>query len=257
MRMSSQLLLTFLLNAVWQIAFIAALALPGSWLLRKSVARYQHWLWVGALCLALLVPLATSSRTLFESQVEPIPAALTSQEGWLAPALSQQRQAPLPDLSSAKTSSTLQLNQTVALTLLAIYCGFLLYRLFKLVQAWQTTRTIRRHAIELDRDNRFAEIIRGCQSNLDIRVRVKVLRSETLPAPVTIGFRRPVIILPEPLLREGNIDLLTSAIGHEFTHVARRDYLLNLVYELLFVPVSFHPAAALLRRRVKQTRELC
>ena len=257
MRMSSQLLLTFLLNAVWQVAFIAALALPGSWLLRKSVARYQHWLWVGALCLALLVPLATSSRTLFESQVEPIPAALTSQEGWLAPALSQQRQAPLPDLSSAKTSSTLQLNQTVALTLLAIYCGFLLYRLFKLVQAWQTTRTIRRHAIELDRDNRFAEIIRRCQSNLDISVHVKVLRSETLPAPVTIGFRHPVIILPEPLLREGNIDLLTSAIGHEFIHVARRDYLLNLVYELLFVPVSFHPAAALLRRRVKQTRELC
>src|SRR5205085_4446536 len=102
-----------------------------------------------------------------------------------------------------------------------------------------------------------AEIIRGCQSNLDIRVRVKVLRSETLPAPVTIGFRHPVIILPEPLLREGNIDLLTSAIGHEFIHVARRDYLLNLVYELLFVPVSFHPAAALLRRRIKQTRELC
>jgi beta-lactamase regulating signal transducer with metallopeptidase domain len=32
---------------------------------------------------------------------------------------------------------------------------------------------------------------------------------------------------------------------------------LNLIYELLFVPISFHPAAALLRRRVRQTRELC
>ncbi len=84
-----------------------------------------------------------------------------------------------------------------------------------------------------------------------------MLRSETLPVPVTIGLFHPVIILPEPLLREGNIDLLTSAIGHEFIHVARRDYLLNFIYELLFVPISFHPAAALLRRRVKQTRELC
>ena len=84
-----------------------------------------------------------------------------------------------------------------------------------------------------------------------------MFRSETLPVPVTIGLFHPVIILPEPLLREGNIDLLTSAIGHEFIHVARRDYLLNFIYELLFVPISFHPAAALLRRRVKQTRELC
>src|SRR6185295_8620294 len=42
-----------------------------------------------------------------------------------------------------------------------------------------------------------------------------------------------------------------------FVHVARRDYVLNLIYELLFIPVSFHPAAALLRRRVRETRELC
>jgi uncharacterized membrane protein YkoI len=84
-----------------------------------------------------------------------------------------------------------------------------------------------------------------------------VFRSNTLPVPVTTGLFRPIIILPESLLHEGNVDLLSSAIGHEFIHVARRDYLLNLIYELLFVPISFHPAAALLRRRVRETRELC
>src|SRR6185295_505772 len=31
----------------------------------------------------------------------------------------------------------------------------------------------------------------------------------------------------------------------------------NLIYELLFVSISFHPAAAFLRRRVRETRELC
>ena len=48
MRKSSQLLLTFLLNACWQIALIAALASFGSWLLRNSVARYRHWIWVSS-----------------------------------------------------------------------------------------------------------------------------------------------------------------------------------------------------------------
>src|SRR6185369_16043374 len=37
----------------------------------------------------------------------------------------------------------------------------------------------------------------------------------------------------------------------------RRDYVLNLIYELIFIPISFHPAAALIRRRIKETRELC
>ena len=42
MRISSQLLLNFLLNAAWQIALIAALASFGAWLLRSSAARYRH-----------------------------------------------------------------------------------------------------------------------------------------------------------------------------------------------------------------------
>ena len=154
--------------------------------------------------------------------------------------------------------STFQLNQSLGFLLLALYCGFILYRIFKLVQAWRTTTRIRRLAIELEPNEQVEEVIRTCEHRVRARPgAVKMLRSETLPVPVTIGLLRPVIILPDQLLREGNIELLTSAIGHEFIHVARRDYLLNLIYELLFVPISFHPAAALLRRRVRQTRELC
>src|SRR5918998_902038 len=75
MRISSQLLLTFLLNAFWQVALIAALASFGSWLLRNSGARYRHWLWVSALCLAFLVPTITSLRTLNETVPPPTPTS--------------------------------------------------------------------------------------------------------------------------------------------------------------------------------------
>jgi uncharacterized membrane protein YkoI len=50
---------------------------------------------------------------------------------------------------------------------------------------------------------------------------------------------------------------LLSALGHELVHVSRRDYALNLLYEIIYLPLSFHPAAAVLRRRIKETRELC
>jgi beta-lactamase regulating signal transducer with metallopeptidase domain/uncharacterized membrane protein YkoI len=254
MRISSQLVLTFLLNSLWQIGLIAALAAFGSWLLRGFVARFQHWLWVSALCLAFLVPAITSLRTLDDNVPPPPPPN----------SYSVLRTEPFQSHASevATTSfappSTFQVNQSLAFILLALFCGFLVYRIFKLAQAWQNTRSIRRQAVELEPNEQVEEVIRRCEREVGIRTRaVKILRSETLPVPVTIGLSRPVIILPEQLLRDGNIELLTSAIGHEFIHVARRDYLLNFIYELLFVPISFHPAAAFLRRRVRQTRELC
>ncbi|HSL55771.1 MAG TPA: M56 family metallopeptidase [Pyrinomonadaceae bacterium] len=260
MRLSSQLLLTFLLNAFWQVALIAGFASLGSWLLRNSVARYRHGVWATALCLAFLVPAFTTSRALFDNVTQPNPATLfdpTFARGSTSPFTSE----PVPRLAETNSSalaSTFKINQTLGLTLLGIYLAFLLYSTFKLIQAWQTTRTIRRRATEIEPNDNVAEVIRRCELEFGtLAGSIRVFRSETLPVPVTTGLFNPVIILPESLLREGNIDLLTSAIGHEFIHVARRDYVLNLIYELLFIPVSFHPAAALLRRRVRETRELC
>src|SRR5215213_3035104 len=260
MRLSSQLLLTFLFNAFWQIALIAAFASLGSWLLRNSVVRHRHWVWATALCLAFLVPAFTSSRTLFDNVTQPnTPVTFERQSTALFP---NEAVPPLPETESSALASTFKINQSLGVTILGIYFAFLLYSIFKLMQAWRTTRAIRRRATEIEPNESIAEVIRRCELEFGTRAgsatgSISVFRSETLPVPVTVGLFNPVIILPESLLLEDNIDLLTSAIGHEFIHIARRDYLLNLIYELLFVPISFHPAAALLRRRVRETRELC
>ena len=82
------------------------------------------------------------------------------------------------------------------------------------------------------------------------------MNSSVLSTPATVGIFHPLIILPEALAREATDEELTAAIGHELVHVWRRDYLLNLIYELIFLPLSFHPAAVLMRRRITQTREL-
>jgi uncharacterized membrane protein YkoI len=147
-----------------------------------------------------------------------------------------------------------------------MFAAFFLFRTFKLAQAWFSTRTVREAAVPLAGDEAVEAIVRECAKRLNLKKRavrerssvsnITVCRSATVAVPVTIGLFRPVIILPDPLLHEGDNDLLTSAIGHEFIHVARHDYVLNFIYELLFLLVSFHPAAALVRRRIKQTREL-
>jgi beta-lactamase regulating signal transducer with metallopeptidase domain len=250
MRTSSELLLTFLLNSVWQIALIAALATLGAWLLRQSAMRHQHRIWVAALCLSLLVPLATAVRTV------RIGSAPSAQPEVISPVRAEEI-VPFASSSTSVSSWSFELDRSFVLGLVIVYGSFLLYRSFKLLQAWFSTRRVRKAAILLEGDEAVGEIMRECAKHVDLKTKsISVCRSGAVVVPVTIGLFRPVIILPESLLREGDNDLLTSAIGHEFIHVARHDYLLNFLYELLFLPVSFHPAAALMRCRIKQTREL-
>src|SRR5262249_39338333 len=57
-----QVFLTFVLNAFWQIAIIAAVAGLCSWLLGKGSVRYKHILWVTTLVAAFSLPVVTCVR---------------------------------------------------------------------------------------------------------------------------------------------------------------------------------------------------
>jgi beta-lactamase regulating signal transducer with metallopeptidase domain len=251
-------LLTFLLNACWQIPLITLLAVCGARLLKTEVARYSHVLWVAALLLSFLVPTVTSSSVLVDAIAE-----MTAKQRIQAPNL----EFPVTVETTVPTGTTgfalqrpgpaaIQLDLYLATALILLFCAFVLYRVFKLAQAIHTTRVIRRAAQPIEPSRQIATVIERCEEAIGSR-RVEVRSSSSVSVPVTIGLIKPLIILPDDLLREGNTDLLMSAIGHEFIHVARRDYFLNFLYELIYLPLCFHPAAAVVRRRIKQTRELC
>src|SRR5689334_13731710 len=135
MRTSSQLLLTFLLNAVWQIALLAALASCGAWLLRQSGTRYQHWLWVAALCLSLLVLAATAvwslPATAFSASALNGAAELNS-----GSPVSVRSIRTFERTSAITSNSPFQLNSSLAVLLLSVYAVFVFIRGFRLWQAW-------------------------------------------------------------------------------------------------------------------------
>jgi hypothetical protein len=85
---------------------------------------------------------------------------------------------------------------------------------------------------------------------------VPILMSLEGKGPATLGIRDPVLVLPEWFLSQASGDELSSTLCHELAHIRRHDFRLNMVYELLLLPISFHPAAALIKRRIDQTREL-
>lgn len=269
MRVIAQLGLTFLLNASWQIALLVAFATLCNWLLRGLAARYRHALWVITLVSCLVLPLlscAPLTKTLWRNQQTN--AGLTAKPIVISRILS-------PDVEDVESSnvetpassikaeprrlfslSSIHVKPSIAEALLALYGLLLLWRVASLIRAWRRTSVIVQSAYEFTFPERAQMIIERCQAAIGSK-RVRLLCSTNVPVPITFGLINPVIILPERLLHEIDEELLTTAIGHELIHVARRDYLANLIYELIYLPLSFHPAAALVRRRIKQTRELC
>lgn len=269
MKLVSQLLLTFLLNASWQIALVAAFALLCDWLLRGTAARYRHWLWVAALLLSFALPALSCARLVKplviakwpQAQESAAPIGFTStyspELDSIDPSAARNSMRPPPEGGSGTLpGAPIRVNRRVVEVLILIYALLLLYRAGKLFRAWQQTRTIIHSAYECAFQESVQSIIEKCQTAIGVN-QVRFLCSTSVPVPITVGIVKHLIILPERLLREIDEEVLTSAIGHELVHVARRDYLVNLIYEFIYLPLSFHPAAALMRRRIKQTRELC
>ncbi|HEX6190529.1 MAG TPA: TonB family protein, partial [Pyrinomonadaceae bacterium] len=270
MKTVSQFLLTFLLNASWQILLIAAMASLCDRILGGTAARYRHMVWVAALFLTFLLPVF-SSATNFTAPprvpiatsptTESVPVVITSISSLSGDEI-ESAESTVPAASVAATapernwSSPVRVQPRLAATLVAIYALLVFYALLRLGRAWRQTRRIVGAAFEVELPESAKSIIETCGRAIATR-RVRVLCSSSIPVPITLGVLRPVIILPQSLLNEIEDNLLISAVGHELVHIARRDYLTNLIYECVYLPVSFHPAAWLIRRRIRQTRELC
>jgi TonB family protein len=269
MRVLAQVLLTFLLNASWQVALVVGFAMVCDWLLRGLGARYRHLLWVTTLVVCLALPVlscfsfAETPSTLQKSAAKNnIRPTVTSRI--MTPGVEQiesqsqgrSRSSQGTGISApAPAASTISISPGLALSLAVLYGLLLLWRVISLLRAWHRTRTILKNAYQCEFSSAVHAIIHDCQTVIGTTP-YRILCSADLPVPSTIGVFKRNIILPQRFVNEVNDDVLRTAIGHELVHIARRDYLTNLICELIYLPLSFHPAAALARRRIKHTREL-
>ena len=79
--------------------------------------------------------------------------------------------------------------------------------------------------------------------------------SEGVGAPVTFGWRRPVILVPEKFWQEAPLEVKQSVLAHERAHIDRKDYAWNLALECLSIMAWWHPAVIWMKRRTAALRE--
>lgn len=90
---------------------------------------------------------------------------------------------------------------------------------------------------------------------LNIRRKIEIWMSELVESPVTVGFLKPVILIPVSMVNNLSVDQLESIIVHELAHIKRNDFLVNLCLTVGETLLFYHPFARLLGKHIRRDRE--
>ena len=90
---------------------------------------------------------------------------------------------------------------------------------------------------------------------LSIKKEVSIWISELVDTPLTIGFWKPVILLPMAAINHLSIEQTEAVILHELYHIKRNDYIVNLLIAILDLLLFFNPFSRLLTDSIKKERE--
>ncbi|MFA6242849.1 MAG: M56 family metallopeptidase [Candidatus Hydrogenedentales bacterium] len=100
----------------------------------------------------------------------------------------------------------------------------------------------------------FADEIREA---MGVGRRVALRVSESARSPFAMGIVWPVVVLPAHVLTGMPPDYLRAVLAHEFAHIRRWDYVVNLLQLIVEALLFFNPAVWWISRQVRIEREAC
>ena len=104
-------------------------------------------------------------------------------------------------------------------------------------------------------DSVWLEKMNELCNSLKIKGKVLLKQSERVSSPLVMGVIKPVIIFPMGLIQALPTDEIEAILVHELAHIKRKDFLINIVINLLQVVYFFHPAFWWLKIQLDAERE--
>jgi TonB family protein len=241
-------LIEYVLNSIWQASLIFAAAWIAARGLRAAGPAAEHRVWVSALVLESVLP------ALSLLPWEKMHFAGT----WLARGGSGMDGQVSVQMGAGTATgfAALRLPPGVMGTLAMVYAAVTGYFIARFV--WRCVRLsmLSRGAEPLLSSGEAALSCNRWAQRLGIAGPVAVVSSKEVFAPVTMGVVRRRVMFPAGMMSRMPQAELDTAIGHEFAHIRRQDFLKNLVYEIAALPVSYHPCVWVTRQRITETREM-
>jgi bla regulator protein blaR1 len=244
---------SFFVQMAWKSALIAGAALGLAYVLRSRAASDRALvLRIGAAML-LALPLIAVALPALPIEAWAAPEAPSPAAAAFAPVADlayvpgpELALADVPAAASAPAAPTIWDDPTPLVLL--VYLGGLLMVAGRLLAGLFMLRRWTRDARDVTCPEWLAafERARG-----DERVRLMV--SDTVPSPLSWGWRRPVILIdPDTLAEPEEADAI---LAHELAHVARRDWPALIATRIAAAVFWFNPLVWLLEREIVQQAE--
>lgn len=103
----------------------------------------------------------------------------------------------------------------------------------------------------------WTEKVKAFAQHLGIKQQVAVIQSALVKVPLTLGYLRPVIVLPIGLVLQLPAAQVEAILWHELAHIYRRDYLVNILQKMVEAVFFFNPAILWLSTLIRDEREAC
>lgn len=99
--------------------------------------------------------------------------------------------------------------------------------------------------------------LQALSQRLGVTQKVGLLESGIIPGPASLGFFRPLVLLPIGLVNHLTVAEVEAILLHELAHIRRNDYLVNVMQRVLENVFFFNPALLWLSHRIREERENC
>ena len=104
-------------------------------------------------------------------------------------------------------------------------------------------------------DDAITSFVTKMCTTFGINKKVSLWISVKAESPLTLGFWKPLIIMPVAVFSQLSCRQVEAVIAHELFHIKRNDYLINIFLTLTEVILFFNPFARLMIGNVKKERE--
>lgn len=133
-----------------------------------------------------------------------------------------------------------------------IYIIGLIINLGRLGFAWEKIRLIKQGTAAT---GVLQQQVTAFCKQLVITKNVRLRFSNLVDIPCTVGYLKPILLLPVTLTTQLSADEVEAILLHELWHIKNNDYLLNLIQQVMTILLFLNPFAQLISRMISQERE--
>lgn len=126
----------------------------------------------------------------------------------------------------------------------------------RLANNWRLLRRLRRSQLT-KAPAAYRLYVQKIAGHLGIHRPVRVHRSALVQSPVTIGYRKPLILLPVAGFSQLSLQQAEAILLHEMAHIRRSDFVVNIALNIIHTVLYFNPFVRLFIRVAENSRETC